>query len=387
MIFNYALSHYSIEEVSFDETTYENLKSLLKSVDNENIILIVDAGGKIISRLKNSIKEFIKLKNTDYLFNLLEKIQDKRKFYRHNHVYEEDKVEEFIESIYKSGIILDAVITDQEEQNRFKKSIPLNEFSEEHEIDKERIKIHEKGINLIKLNQNELNAHYQRVVWDTSDFVYIDYNLGKFGLSTEEIRNISCKFEADKDEKKWRIGNKDFKKDYNDQTEKWWHGFNALKIAIEDISKEISKDERINIKIFTPQPFPIYNNITDVSKKIRLLEDNKKLLECLNHVIFNKLKTKNLDYELYYFDPLEKGKSELGKGPHNRYLFSASSKSIDVGMGLDIFSSRNKQIQQGRWNFSGDKVDLIEEIMAKNPRKIVDFTNIIDELNKSLKDT
>ena len=79
MIFNYALSHYSIEEVSFDETTYENLKSLLKSVDNENIILIVDAGGKIISRLKNSIKEFIKLKNTDYLFNLLEKIQDKRK--------------------------------------------------------------------------------------------------------------------------------------------------------------------------------------------------------------------------------------------------------------------------------------------------------------------
>ena len=107
----------------------------------------------------------------------------------------------------------------------------------------------------------------------------------------------------------------------------------------------------------------------------------------MNHVIFNKLKTKNLDYELYYFDPLEKGKSELGKGPHNRYLFSASSKSIDVGMGLDIFSSRNKQIQQGRWNFSGDKVDLIEEIMAKNPRKIGDFTNIIDELNKSLKDT
>ena len=69
MIFNYALSHYCIEEVNFDDNTYDNLRSLLQTVDRENIILIVDNGGKIISTLKKNINHFNKLKKTDYLFN------------------------------------------------------------------------------------------------------------------------------------------------------------------------------------------------------------------------------------------------------------------------------------------------------------------------------
>ena len=60
MIFNYVLSHYSIEEVNFDDNTYDNLRSLLQAVDRENIILIIDNGGKIISTLKKILINLIK---------------------------------------------------------------------------------------------------------------------------------------------------------------------------------------------------------------------------------------------------------------------------------------------------------------------------------------
>ena len=190
MIFNYALSHYSIEEVNFDDETYYNLKTFLQTIDKENIILIVDKGGALISKLKKNIAEFNRFKKTDYLFLLLERINDNRKIYRHEFKYNEDNVEEFMESIKNTGIELDAVITDQEEQYRFSNSIPLQEFSEEHPNDKKRSEINKKGINLIKLNHLELNNFYLRTVWDSSDFIYIDYNLGKFGLKEFEKDNI-----------------------------------------------------------------------------------------------------------------------------------------------------------------------------------------------------
>ena len=381
MIFNYVLSHYSIEEVNFDDNTYDNLRSLLQAVDRENIILIIDNGGKIISTLKKNINQFNKLKKTDYLFNLLERIADKSKIYRHEYKYDEDNVEDFINSIKKAGITIDAVITDQEEQNRFEKSIPLQEFSEEHANDFERRKIHSEGINLRKLSQSELNQHYTRVVWDSSDFTYIDYHFGKFGLSTEDMKNLKSHYN-DNGIKKWRVNNKDVNRDYNDQTRNWWHGFNALKIAIEAISEDISKDNEIVIKIYTPQPFNIYKNNNN-EKLVNTYKLNRKIIECINDIMFKKLETLKLSFELYFFDPLEEGDIELGKGPHNRYLFSKSSKSIDVGKGLDNFGTRNRKIQQNRWGFLGEKSDIMEEIISKNPRKIEGFNEIIEELSKS----
>ena len=57
------------------------------------------------------------------------------------------------------------------------------------------------------------------------------------------------------------VNNKDVNRDYNDQTRNWWHGFNALKIAIEAISEDISKDNEIVIKFILHNPL-IFIKIT-----------------------------------------------------------------------------------------------------------------------------
>ena len=192
MIYNYALTHYCCESAVFEEKTFQNLVNLFQKTRDENIILIIDKNKYLIDCLLKGLKSYYKTSSDEYSYftEILLTLDDKNKIYRHDFIYDENNVKEFIESIKSSGIIIDAIIVDKEEENTFKNAIPIEKFSLEHQNDKERITVNKNGINLIDHEINSLDTIYQRIVWDSVVFKYYDYNLGNGTFKTEEIRNL-----------------------------------------------------------------------------------------------------------------------------------------------------------------------------------------------------